>query len=824
MPAKKNMIVVDSATDRQFLSETLSKQGYERVTATGGDNGIAKSKTEQFSRGEVIVKTSNQALNLLWGIALLFCFAFAGQAAAGSFIATGSMATPRYLHTATLADGKVLIAGGLGIGTTGPLASAELYDPVNGTFSDAGSMTARYFHTATLLANGKVLIAGGFGRMGSLASAELYDPAGGTFSAVGPMTAPRYNHTATPLADGTVLIAGGYGWNGRSLITAELYDPSSGTFFLVASMVEPRAVHTATSLADGKVLIAGGFGFGGAALGSAELYDPANRTFSAVGSTMTAARYSHTATAAGGKVLIAGGLGSSATALDSAELYDPASGSFNATGSMAASRDQHTATALADGKVLIAGGANGANNAVSLASAELYDPAIGTFSAVGDMTASRFNHTATSLADGKVLIAGGFGATALDSAELYAPPQPPVANAGADQNIYLGQTAILSAAGSSDPVGASLTYTWALKTKPAISAVVLSSTNGVSTSLTPDVVGQYVISLVVNNGILNSIADTVIVNVHQNLPPLAIASGTPASGNAPLTVAFDAGLSSDPEGGPLSYVWNFGDGSPASSLVSPSHTYSSGGPYTAVVTVIDDSGNTAQASVLITVIAPNMPPTVAPTASPSRGTAPLTVQFAAHAVDPEGAALTYAWNFGDGSAVSALANPSHTYVSSGLYTVALTVSDGVFSVSGTLTISVGSALSINVTEAKVEFGKRGKVDGKVNMKADFTYPGTPTGDIKVIFDGVTLLEVPFASFKRERSGEYEYEDKNVSVEIDLSRGTLEVSRHKMLLTAIDASNGIDVVISFGTSVGTDHFVMREKMDDDERTLRYKTER
>jgi PKD repeat protein len=803
----------------------LSKQGYECVTAAGGDVAIAKSKTERLSRVEVIVKTSNQALNLLRGIALL-C-AFAGQAAAADFIATGSMATPRYLHTATLAGGKVLIAGGLGIGTTGPIASAELYDPILGTFSAGDNMTARYFHTATLLANGKVLIAGGFGAAGPLDSAELYDPASHTFSAVGVgMTAPRYNHTATLLADGTVLIAGGFGATGpRPLISAELYDPIGGTFSAVNPMTTFRSLHTAT-LAGGKVLIAGGFGFSGAALNSAELYDPASRTFSDVGvGSMNVSRYNHTATPAGGKVLIAGGFG--ATSLASAELYDPASGSFTATGSMTTPRDQHTATPLADGKLLIAGGAN---NTVSLASAERYDPASGTFSDVGSMTASRYNHTATRLADGKVLIAGGFGviaggfvATALASAELYAPPQPPVADAGADQNIVLGRTANLSAAGSSDAGGAPLTYTWALDTKPAGSVALLSSTTSINTSLTPDKVGPYVISLVVNNGTLDSIADTVIVDVSQNLPPVAVASGTPTSGNAPLTVAFDASASTDPEGGLLSYVWDFGDGSSAAT-VKPSHIYTKVGTYTAVVTVTDDFGNTDQASVLITVTAPNMPPTVAPTASPSSGAAPLAVQFTANAVDPEGATLTYAWDFGDRSAVSTLANPSHTYVSSGVYTVALTVSDGVFFVPGTLTISVGSALSINVTEAKVEFGKRGKVDGKVNMKADFTFPGTPTGDIKVVFDGVTLLETPFASFKRERSGEYEYEDRNVHAKIDFRHGTLKVSRHKMLLTAIDNSNGIDVVISFGASVGTDHFVMRERIHDGERTLFYKTER
>jgi hypothetical protein len=102
-----------------------------------------------------------------------------------------------------------------------------------GTFTATGSMAApRAFHTATLLTNGKVLIAGGSTDFtGPVATAELYDPEKETFIATGNMTAARIGHTATLLPDGKVFISGGSVSGGQSMIPsngAEIYDPSTG--------------------------------------------------------------------------------------------------------------------------------------------------------------------------------------------------------------------------------------------------------------------------------------------------------------------------------------------------------------------------------------------------------------------------------------------------------------------------------------------------------------------------------------------------------------------------------------------------------------------
>jgi hypothetical protein len=150
---------------------------------------------------------------------------------------------------------------------------------------------------------------------------------------------------------------------------------------------------------------------------------------------MRAPRAAHTATPLpDGSVLVVGGMAEGAgeeAARADAERFVPAAavapagaggvGRFVPAGRMRAGRQSHTATALADGRVLVAGG-YGAGGAV-LATAELYDPRTGAFTPTGPMLAARAGHEAVRLADGRVLVVGGLGPgwAALASAELYDP-------------------------------------------------------------------------------------------------------------------------------------------------------------------------------------------------------------------------------------------------------------------------------------------------------------------------------------------------------------------------------------------------------------------
>jgi hypothetical protein len=241
--------------------------------------------------------------------------------ATGAFAPTGVILTPRGLDTATLlSDGTVLVVGGnqeAGLNTFPPtLATAELYNPATGTFTQTGSMASpRNRHTATLLVNGKVLVIGGFDGQSALATAEIYDPATRAFTPTGSMAFTRTDHMATLLNNGKILVTGG--WSDITVVNshavyigqravAELYDPVTGSFTTTGTLETPRSQHAATLRKDGTVLVAGGV-MGETMLETAELYNPALATFSPAGS-MAVPRYSFTATLLpDGSVLVTSG-------------------------------------------------------------------------------------------------------------------------------------------------------------------------------------------------------------------------------------------------------------------------------------------------------------------------------------------------------------------------------------------------------------------------------------------------------------------------------------------------------------------------------------
>ena len=357
---------------------------------------------------------------------------------------------------ATLADGRILVAGGTNSGSVG---WAWVYDPASGAFGDHLPMQVlRQGASATTLRDRRVLLAGGrpYRHDPPVLSAEVFDPVSGAFAPTGSMAVARDGHTATLLPDGHVLIAGGTSTigslengldGGRTTPTlVEDFDPATGLFRSWAELAQGRAGHTATLLPDGRVLLAGGYSTGAscAMQSSIEILDPASGRSAEIGQLVTP-RAQHTATLLpDGRILIAGGIGGPEQSeecpgvppyLASAEVIDPSTGTSTATGPLLTERAGQSATLLDDGRVLVAGGTNqfGAPR-----SAELYDPATGTFGATAPAGSEHLFGSAPKLADGRVFLAG-----ANDGSEIYDPSrQAPPSEASSTPQALGGDRAV----------------------------------------------------------------------------------------------------------------------------------------------------------------------------------------------------------------------------------------------------------------------------------------------------------------------------------------------------------------------------------------------
>jgi hypothetical protein len=305
----------------------------------------------------------------------------------------------------------------------------------------------------------------------------IQEPAGGLVNSVGLYTAPTatgFYHVVATSADETTVSA-------SATVTVTT---SSSVFTPTGNLKGARGLHTATLMPNNKVLVAYGSNSstyiqaaGYVGLTSVEVYDVGTGTFTEIVGDDGLGIFGHTATLLqNGTVLLTGGFINDvwddyfdSVSDNGAGLYDSATGVWSGTGNMTANRGGHTATLLANGKVLIAGGADQDPTGTGLASAELYDPSTGTFTQTGNMAVGRYLHTATLLQNGKVLIVGGVLTSTSDpvaTAEIYDPATGTFTMTGAMATAREQHTATLLADGRVLIVGgttsppASLTSTW----------------------------------------------------------------------------------------------------------------------------------------------------------------------------------------------------------------------------------------------------------------------------------------------------------------------------------------------------------------------------
>ncbi|MGC2476976.1 MAG: kelch repeat-containing protein [Candidatus Sulfotelmatobacter sp.] len=287
----------------------------------------------------------------------------------------------------------------------------------------------------------------------ALAASTLSFAASGTWSSTGTMISARDGHTATILTNGKILAVGGTN-NGVALTSAELYNSASGTWASTGSMSTARSHARAVLLSNGSVLVMGGCVNDclSATTKSAELYNPTSGTFTVTGSMVQARAEFGVTLLASGQVLVAGGC----TAYDAngclstttkAEIYDPTSGTWKSTGALRAARHAMTATLLASGKVLVAGGATSANDALN--STELYDPTAKTWTLGTKMVQARSDYASIMLGTGEVLFMGGenINGVSIKNAELYDPTSAKFAATGNMTATRVEHTAVLLANG-----------------------------------------------------------------------------------------------------------------------------------------------------------------------------------------------------------------------------------------------------------------------------------------------------------------------------------------------------------------------------------------
>jgi Kelch motif protein len=205
---------------------------------------------------------------------------------------------------------------------------------------------------------------------------------GDTWLPTGSMVTPHEGHAAVRLLDGRVLVMG-------DDLAADLYDPATGTWSATGTMLKPLDLFAAVLLHDGTVLV------------GSSTYDPTTGTWTATGPMAVGVGAPTAPTVLrDGKVLVTG-------SYRLAELYDPATRTWIAVERPNAGRWHAAATLLSDGKVLVAGGAvvdpEGEAGYRTVDSAEVYDPATGTWTAIADMPAPA-GSAAVLLPDGKVLV------------------------------------------------------------------------------------------------------------------------------------------------------------------------------------------------------------------------------------------------------------------------------------------------------------------------------------------------------------------------------------------------------------------------------------
>ncbi|MBE0498727.1 MAG: hypothetical protein IBX43_05720 [Campylobacterales bacterium] len=311
--------------------------------------------------------------------------------------------------------------------------------------------------------------------------------------------------------------------------------------------------------------------------------------------------------------------------------------------------------------------------------------------------------------DTSILTAGGTVPSASNSA--------PVANAGVDQNVNTTSTVTLNGSLSSDANLNALTYVWSIISKPTGSNATLSSATAVNPTLVADLDGSYVVQLVVNDGIVNSVADTVtVIASTSNSAPVANA-GVDQNVNTTSTVTLNGSLSSDANLDALTYSWTITSKPSGSNAALSSATVSNptliadlDGSYVIQLVVNDGKVNSAADTVTVIASTSNSAPVANAGVDQNVNTTSTVTLNGSLSSDANLDALTYSWTItskpsGSNAALSSatVSNPTLIADLDGSYVIQLVVNDGkVNSAADTVTVIASTSNSAPVANAGVD--------------------------------------------------------------------------------------------------------------------------
>jgi hypothetical protein len=274
-----------------------------------------------------------------------------------------------------------------------------------------------------------------------------------------------------------------------------------------------------------------------------------------------------------------------------------------------------------------------------------------------------------------------------DTAAVTTLNSPPVADAGPDQSVFVGDVVVLDGSGSSDGDGDTLTYSWSLIAVPTGSGAVLSDGSVIMPTFVVDLPGTYVAQLLVNDGTVDSSPDTVTITTLNSVP--VADAGPNQSVLVDDTVFLDGNGSSDADGDPLAFSWSLTTvpaGSAATlsdpAAVAPTFVADMVGTYVAQLIVNDGTVDSAPDAAMIEAL--NSAPVA--NAGPDQSVAfgEIVQLDGSGSSDPDDDPLTYAWSFvtlpaGASAALNDADTVNPTFLAdvSGTYVVELIVNDGV---------------------------------------------------------------------------------------------------------------------------------------------------